>query len=115
MSDLVDQLLDPSDTDEGWRWDAPLRNEAANEIERLRTENKRFCEMLKIQRNLVDQEELLSNGYEVIAILQEALEGWMIDHGDRCRICMERSQAAIKEASFYLRVTVPDRPEKNDE
>lgn len=29
--------------------------------------------------------------------LREALEGWMIDHGDRCRICTERSQAALKE------------------
>ena len=28
--------------------------------------------------------------------LREALEGWMIDHGHRCRICTERSQTALK-------------------
>jgi len=33
-----------------------------------------------------------------VKVLREALEGWMIDHGDRCRICMERSQQAIKAA-----------------
>lgn len=32
-----------------------------------------------------------------IVVLREALEGWMIDHGDRCRICMDRSQNAIKQ------------------
>lgn len=31
--------------------------------------------------------------------LLDALQGWMIDHGHRCRICMERSQAAIKAAN----------------
>ena len=30
--------------------------------------------------------------------LQSALEGWMLDHGHRCRICTERSQRAIKVA-----------------
>ena len=42
---------------------------AATEIERLQTKNKQ---------------------------LREALEGWMIDHDHRCRICTERSQIALK-------------------
>ena len=33
---------------------------------------------------------------DVIDKLRSALEGWMLDHGERCRICMERSQEAIK-------------------
>jgi len=28
-----------------------------------------------------------------------ALEQWIMDHGDRCRICADRSQAALKTAS----------------
>ena len=31
-----------------------------------------------------------------VRVMREALEGWMMDHGDRCRICMDRSQKAIK-------------------
>ncbi len=29
--------------------------------------------------------------------LRKALVGWMIEHGDRCRICSERSQNALKD------------------
>lgn len=53
MADLVDQLRYSSDTDEGWRWDAPIRCEAANEIERLRAENERH---LKSVKRLADRE-----------------------------------------------------------
>ncbi len=28
--------------------------------------------------------------------LRKALIGWMIEHGDRCRICSERSQNALQ-------------------
>ena len=31
-----------------------------------------------------------------IKLLRKALMGWMIEHGDRCRICSERSQNALK-------------------
>ena len=31
-----------------------------------------------------------------IELLRKALIGWMIEHGDRCRICSERSQNALK-------------------
>lgn len=53
MSDIVDRLRNPSNTDEDWRWDAPLRNEAANKIERLTAENERH---LKSVKRLADRE-----------------------------------------------------------
>ncbi len=28
--------------------------------------------------------------------LRKALIGWMIEHGDRCRVCAERSQNALR-------------------
>ena len=31
-----------------------------------------------------------------IALLRKVVMGWMIEHGDRCRICSERSQNALK-------------------
>jgi hypothetical protein len=40
--------------------------------------------------------------------LREALEGWMIDHGDRCRICMERSQTALKEPDATLQTVLAE-------
>jgi len=38
----------------------------------------------------------------------EALQGWMIDHGHRCRVCMDRSQAALKRAGRYDLLTQYD-------
>lgn len=71
-------------------------NELCEAFERASTENKRIKDILKIERNLVDENEMLE---ETIIALKEALEGWMLDHGDRCRICMERSQSALKLVS----------------
>lgn len=34
-----------------------------------------------------------------------ALQSWMIDHGHRCRICMDKSQSAFKYAGRFDLIT----------
>lgn len=79
----------------------------SRELIQLKAENKSFRAMLKVERNLVDDVESLENQLSMkqddwlsacdeIDALKEALQGWMIDHGDRCRVCMDRSQRALK-------------------
>ena len=40
---------------------------------------------------------LLGENKELI----EALQGWMMDHGHRCRVCMDRSQRVLKNAGRH--------------
>lgn len=47
-------------------------------------------EWVKAQNKITD----LENAGEK---LYKALTQWMADHGDRCRICMEPSQEAVKQ------------------
>ena len=41
--------------------------------------------------------------------LAEALQTWMMHHGERCRVCMEASQKAIQDHSASVQ---PGREEK---
>ncbi len=75
IENSVGQTWPESDAIDGW-WRSH-RHELAKSVSKYRT----------------DQIQTLERQNKA---LREALEGWMIDHGDRCRICMERSQRAIK-------------------
>ena len=63
---------------------------AATEIERLRMLKDGAGDLL--EEAYKENEAILKKNKR----LREALEGWMIDHGHRCRICTERSQIALK-------------------
>ena len=68
-----------------------MQETLATEIKHLQAENEK------------NNKDANSYAHKLVAMLKrnerlrEALEGWMIDHGHRCRICTERSQTALKE------------------
>jgi len=55
-----------------------------------------YMEKFMIENHGVPRQPYSLQAANHIDALREALEGWMLDHGDRCRICMERSQSALK-------------------
>ena len=55
-----------------------------------------YMNKFMVENHGVPRQPYSLNAAKQIDALREALEGWMLDHGDRCRICMDRSQRALK-------------------
>jgi len=64
-----------------------------NEVESLEEQLRKTVKLRDVYTTKFLYEREANN------LLRDALESWMIDHGNRCRICMDKSQRAIKAAN----------------